>query len=69
MPKNRIIFHDPQGGLPPVTIEILKGDILRFTQVDPDGRTNVVTFSDRFDIRRGLFEPASKSGPSPTAEA
>jgi hypothetical protein len=47
MPKNRQTFHDPLGELAPVTIEILKGDILRFTQVDSSGRTNVVTFSDR----------------------
>lgn len=69
MPKNRITFHDPQGGLPPVTIEILKDDVLRFTQVGPDGRANVVTFSDRFDVRRSAFEPASMTGSSPTAEA
>ncbi|MGE4302728.1 MAG: hypothetical protein AB7E24_01700 [Novosphingobium sp.] len=49
-------FHDPRAELPPVTIEILKGDMLRFTQVDREGRTNVVTFSDRFDVRRGVFD-------------
>ena len=69
MPKNRMTFHDPRDELPPVTIEILKGDVMRFTQVDLDGRTNVVTFSDRFGVRRGVFEPASKPAPSPTAEA
>ena len=58
MPKNRQTFHDPLDELPPVTIEILKGDILRFTQVDADGRTNVVTFSDRLAVRRGVFDAA-----------
>lgn len=65
MPRNRMTFHDPYDELPPVTIEILKGDRLRFTQVEPDGRTNVVTFSERFDARSGW--PSTK--PSPTEEA
>ncbi len=69
MPKNRMTFHDPRDELPPVTIEILKGDVLRFTQVDRDGRTNVVAFSDRFCIRRGIFDVAHKPVPSPIAEA
>ncbi len=58
MPKNRQTFHDPLDELPPVTIEILKGDIMRFTQVDREGRTNVVTFSDRLAARRGGFDLA-----------
>src|SRR3546814_3026821 len=45
--KNRLIFHDPRAELPPVTIESLKGDVLRFTQVEEDGRTNVVMLSGR----------------------
>lgn len=57
MPKNRQTFHDPLDQLPPVTIEILNGDVLRFTQVDRDGRTNVVTFSDRLAVRRELSNP------------
>lgn len=69
MPKNRMTFHDPCDEIPPVTIEILKGDVMRFTQIDLDGRTNVVTFSDRFDVRSGVFNAASNSAPSPTAEA
>ena len=60
MPKNRMTFHDPRDELPPVTIEILKGDVLRFTQVDREGRINVVTFSDRFDVRRGVFDVAAR---------
>lgn len=56
MPKNRQTFHDPLDELPPVTIEILKGDALRFTQIDRDGRTNVVTFSDRLAVRRGVSD-------------
>jgi acyl CoA:acetate/3-ketoacid CoA transferase len=43
-----------------VTIEILKGDVLRFTQIDREGRTNVVTFSDRFDVRRGGFDVTAR---------
>jgi hypothetical protein len=54
MPRNRMTFHDPRDELPPVTIEILKGDMLRFTQVDREGRTNVVTFSERFDVFSGF---------------
>lgn len=69
MPRNRMTFHDTCDELPPVTIEILKGDILRFTQIDRDGRTNVVTFSDRFGVRRGVFDVAQEPAPSPTAEA
>ncbi|HKX77585.1 MAG TPA: hypothetical protein VJM34_03595 [Novosphingobium sp.] len=69
MPKNRMTFHDPRDELPPVTIEILKGDVLRFTQVDREGRTNVITFSDRFGVRRGVFDAAQEPAPSPTAEA
>lgn len=56
MPKNRMTFHDAEGELPPVTIEILKGDMLRFSQVDRDGRTNVVTFSERFGVRHDAHE-------------
>jgi len=67
MPKNRMTFHDPRDELPPVTIEILKGDVLRFTQVDHEGHTNVVTFSDRFGVRRGVFDVAEQ--PAPTAAA
>jgi hypothetical protein len=67
MPKNRMTFHDPRDELPPVTIEILKGDVLRFTQIDHEGRTHVVTFSDRFDVRRGVFDVAEQ--PAPTAAA
>lgn len=68
MPKNRITFHDPRDELPPVTIEILKGDLMPFTQVELDGRTNVVTFSDRFDVRCGGLNAVSDPAPSPTAE-
>jgi len=67
MPKNRMTFHDPRDELPPVTIEILKGDLLRFTQIDRDGRTNVVIFSDRFGVRRGVFDTAQELAPSATA--
>jgi hypothetical protein len=56
MPKNRQIFHDPLNALPPVVIEILKGDVLRFSQIDGEGRTNVVTFSDRLSVRRGVSD-------------
>ena len=56
MPKNRMAFHDTGGELPPVTIEILKGDMLRFSQVDRDGRTNVITFSERFGVRHDAHE-------------
>ncbi|MEW6629130.1 MAG: hypothetical protein AB1431_20345 [Pseudomonadota bacterium] len=52
-------FHDPRDELAPVTIEILKGDVMRFTQVDADGRPNVVTFSPRHAVRRGIFDVAS----------
>lgn len=69
MPKNRMTFHDLRDELPPVTIEILKGDVLRFTQIDRDGRTNVVTFSDRFGVRHGVFDAVQESLPSPTAAA
>ncbi|EQB31354.1 hypothetical protein [Sphingobium ummariense] len=69
MPKNRMTFHDPRDELPPVTIEILKGDLLRFTQIGRDGHTNVVTFSDRFGVRRGVFDVAQEPAPSPTAAA
>lgn len=54
MPKNRQTFHDPLGELPPVTIEILKGDLLRVTQIDREGRVNVVTFSERLAVRHGV---------------
>jgi acyl CoA:acetate/3-ketoacid CoA transferase len=60
MPRNRMTFHDPRDELSPVTVEILKGDVLRFTQVDREGRTNVVTFSDRFDVRRGGFDVTAR---------
>ncbi|MGN6375503.1 MAG: hypothetical protein ACTHMG_08100 [Sphingomonas sp.] len=56
MPKNRLIFHDPRAELPPVTIESLKGDVLRFTQVDEDGRTNVVMLSGRHTIQHGVLD-------------
>ena len=69
MPKNRQTFHDPLAELPPVTIEILTGDLLRFTQVDRDGRTNVVTFSDRLAVRRGGFDAPSPSTQGMRAEA
>ncbi len=69
MPKNRMTFHDPRDELPPVTIEILKDDVLRFTQIDRDGQTNVVTFSDRFGVRRGAFDVAQKTARSLTTEA
>lgn len=61
MSKNRMIFHDADGEWPPVTIEILKGDVLRFSQVDREGRTHVVTFSDRFAARHDTGEVASTS--------
>ena len=56
MSKNRMIFHDPRAELPPVTIESLKGDLLRFTQVDEDGRTNVVMLSGRHAVQHGVFD-------------
>ena len=56
MPKNRMIFHDPRAELPPLTIESLKGDVLRFTQVDEDGRTNVVMLSARHAVQHGVFD-------------
>lgn len=56
MPKNRMIFHDPRAELPPVTIESLKDDVLRFTQVDEDGRTNVVILSGRHTVQHGVFD-------------
>jgi len=55
MPRNRQTFHDPQDELPPVTIEILKGDLMRFTQIDAEGRPNVVTLSPRHGVQRGSF--------------
>lgn len=61
MPKNRMTFHDSDGEWPPVTIEVLKGDVLRFSQVGRDGRTHVVTFSDRFGARHDAREIASAS--------
>ncbi|SMC35379.1 hypothetical protein [Novosphingobium sp. B1] len=69
MPKNRQTFHDPLDELPPVMIEILKGDMLRFTQIDRDGRTNVVTFSDRLAVRRGVFDAAPAGTEGLRAEA
>ena len=68
MPKNRMTFHDPRDELPPVTIEILKGDVLRFTQIDREGRTNVVSFSDRFNVRRGVFDVRTRPTSPLTAE-
>lgn len=56
MPKNRQTFHDPLDELPPVTLEILKGDLLRFTQIDREGRANVVTFSERLAVRHGMSD-------------
>ena len=61
MPKNRMTFHDADGEWPPVTIEVLKGDVLRFSQIGRDGRTNVVTFSERFDTRHDADEIGSVS--------
>ena len=55
MPRNRQTFHDPKDELPPVTIEILKGDLMRFTQIDAGGRPNVVTLSPRHGVQRGSF--------------
>ena len=52
MPKNRQTFHDPLNEFPPITIEILRNDLLRFTQVDAAGHTNVVTFAGRFAVER-----------------
>lgn len=54
MPKNRMIFSDPRDELPPVTIETLKDDVLRFTQVDREGRTNIVILSARHGISRDI---------------
>lgn len=51
MPKNRMTVHDRRDQLPPVIIEALKGDILRFTQVDGDGHTHVVTLSAHHVVR------------------
>ena len=39
-----------------MVIEILKGNVLRFSQIDGEGRTNVVTFSDRLSVRRGVSD-------------
>lgn len=61
MPKNRMTFHDADGEWPPVTIEVLTGDVLRFSQIDRDGRTHVVTFSDRFSARHDAREIALTS--------
>ena len=58
MPKNRMTFSDPRGELPPIMIEALEGDRLRFTQVDQDGRTNVVTLSPRHGVSRSVFGSA-----------
>lgn len=64
MPKNRMIFHDPRAELPPVTIESLKGDVLRFTQVDQDGRTNVVMLSGRHTVQPGVFDIGKPDSPA-----
>lgn len=56
MPKSRMIFRDPRDELPPVTIESLKDDVLRFTQVDERGRTNVVILSGRHTVQHGVFD-------------
>jgi len=69
MPKNRMVFHDSRDELPPVTIEILKGDVMRFTQVDADGHPNVVTLSPRHGVRHGIFDIASSAPPGLRAEA
>jgi hypothetical protein len=50
-----MIFHDPRAELPPVTIETLKGDLLRFTQVDEHGQTNIVVLSARHAVQHGVF--------------
>lgn len=50
MPKNRMTFSDPLGELPPIMIEALKNDGLRFTQVDHEGRANVVVLSARHSV-------------------
>ncbi len=42
-------------------IEILKGDVLRFSQIDRYGRTHVVTFSERFGARHDAGEIGSAS--------
>ncbi|GAY20181.1 hypothetical protein SFOMI_0703 [Sphingobium fuliginis] len=34
--------------------------MLRFTQVDRECRANVVTFSEHFDVRRGVFDVAAR---------
>jgi hypothetical protein len=54
MPKNRMIFSDPHDELPPVTIETLKDDVFRFTQVDKEGRTNIVMLSARHGVSRDV---------------
>lgn len=58
MPRNRMTFDDPHNELSPVTIEIFKGDFLRFTQVDAEGRPNVVTLSPRHSLPSGTTMPA-----------
>lgn len=55
MPKNRMTFSDPRDVLPPITIEALKDDVLRFTQVDRAGRTNIVLLSPRHGITHGVI--------------
>lgn len=59
MPKNRMIVHDPCDELPPVTIEVLDGDVLRFTQVDASGRSHVVALAARHIPRRDGFAAAT----------
>lgn len=55
MPKNRMTFRDPEGAVPPVTIEALKDESLRFTQIDQEGRANVVILSSRHAISRDVI--------------
>ncbi len=69
MPKNRMTFSDPRGELPAVTIEALKNDLLRLTQVDRDGRTNVVMLSARHGVVRDVILDHDRSRPSTGATA
>lgn len=60
MPRHRMTFRDPEGTVPPITIEALKDDSLRFTQVDQEGRANVVVLSSRHGISRDVLAAASR---------
>lgn len=66
MPKNRMAVHDPQDVLPPVTIEMLMGDVMRFTQIDAEGRVNVVTLAARHGPPHRAFDGVRREQSPPT---